>query len=187
MASAHHLARKYHMDLPHGQQVAKLALSLFDQLQSLHRLGDEARLLLEVASLLHDIGQFIQPSDHEKHGYYIVKHSPLIGLSTAQKDLVANIIRYHRKEAPSLRDENFKNLSQKDRLTVTKLTAILRLADSLDISRSHAVQDVKVQPHARNGWELVLVGEGDMLLEKWQLRKRKKLFEEVFGVSLDVV
>ncbi len=187
MASARRLAQKYSMDIQHGQQVARLALSIFDQTQPLHCLGSEERLLLEVASLLHDIGQFILPADHEKHGYYIVKHSPIIGLPTEKREVVANIIRYHRKEPPSVRDENFKDLSPKDRLTVTKLTAILRLADSLDTSRSHAIQELRVQSTSRNGWELVLVGNGDLLLEKWQLRKRKKLFEDVFGVSLEIV
>ncbi|MCS7310341.1 MAG: hypothetical protein NZ741_08990 [Armatimonadetes bacterium] len=72
-------------------------------------------------------------------------------------------------------------------MTVTKLTAILRLADSLDTSRSHAIKELHLQPTSRNGWRLMIEGEGDLLLEKWQLRKRKKLFEDVFGVSLEIV
>lgn len=67
-----------------------------------------------------------------------------------------------------------------------KLTAILRLADSLDTSRTRALKDVHLQPTGRNGWRLLVEGEGDLLLEKWQLRKRKKMFEDVFGVSLEI-
>lgn len=186
-ASAMRLAQKYHMDIAHGQQVARIADRLFEQSACLHRLGEQERLLLEVASFLHDIGQFIQPADHEKHGYYIVKHSPLIGLTPNQQDIVAHVIRYHRKDPPSLQDETFRNLSQQDRLLVTKLSAILRLADSLDTSRSHALKQIHLQPTERNGWQLLLEGDSDLLLEKWQLRKRKKLFEDVFGVSLSVV
>ena len=186
-ASARRLAQKYSMDLQHGGQVAKLALCLFDQSECLHHLNGEERLLLEVASLLHDIGQFIQPADHERHGYYIVKHSPLIGLTAEQRDVIAHIIRYHRKEPPTLQDETFKSLPQKDRLTVTKLTAILRLADSLDTSHSRSITDLRLTPAARNGWKISIEGEGDLLLDKWQLRKRKKLFEDVFGVSLQIV
>ncbi len=185
-ASALRLAQKYLMDIRHGQQVAQLADRLFEQSECLHRLGGEERLLLWLASLLHDIGQFIQPADHEKHGYYIVKHSPLIGLSPAQQEVVAHIIRYHRKEAPSLQDDGFRSLPQRDRLTVMKLTAILRLADSMDTSRTRALTDVSLQPTGRNGWRLLVEGEGDLLLEKWQLRKRKKMFEDVFGVSLEI-
>ncbi|MCS6830915.1 MAG: Ppx/GppA phosphatase family protein [Armatimonadota bacterium] len=185
-ASAMRLAQKYRMDVEHGKQVARLADRLFEQSECLHRMGGEERMLLWVAGLLHDIGQFIQPADHEKHGYYIVKHSPIIGLTSAQQDIVAHIIRYHRKEAPSLQDDGFRSLPQKDRLTVMKLTAILRLADSLDTSRSHALRELYLQPAGRNGWRLILEGESDLLLEKWQLRKRKKLFEDVFGISLEI-
>lgn len=184
--SALRLAQKYRVDVQHGQQVARLANRLFEQGECLHHLGGEERLLLWVASLLHDIGQFIQPADHEKHGYYIVKHSPIIGLKPEQQEIVAQIIRYHRKEPPSLQEEAFRSLPQRDRLTVMKLTAILRLADSLDTSRAHALQDIHLQPTGKNGWRLMLKGEGDLLLEKWQLRRRKKMFEDVFGVSLEI-
>lgn len=185
-ASALRLAQKYRVDVQHGQQVARLADRLFEQGECLHHLGGEERLLLWVASLLHDIGQFIQPADHEKHGYYIVKHSPIIGLKPEQQEIVAQIIRYHRKEPPSLQEESFRSLPQRDRLTVMKLTAILRLADSLDTSRAHALQDIHLQPTGKNGWRLMLQGESDLLLEKWQLRRRKKMFEDVFGVSLEI-
>lgn len=184
--SAWRLAQKYRVDVQHGQQVARLADRLFEQGECLHHLGGEERLLLWVASLLHDIGQFIQPANHEKHGYYIVKHSPIIGLKPEQQEIVAQIIRYHRKEPPSLQEEAFRSLPQRDRLTVMKLTAILRLADSLDTSRAHALRDIHLQPTGKNGWRLILQGESDLLLEKWQLRRRKKMFEDVFGVSLEI-
>jgi exopolyphosphatase/guanosine-5'-triphosphate,3'-diphosphate pyrophosphatase len=184
--SALRLAQKYRVDVQHGQQVARLADRLFEQGECLHHLGGEERLLLWVASLLHDIGQFIQPANHEKHGYYIVKHSPIIGLKPEQQEIVAQIIRYHRKEPPSLQEEAFRSLPQRDRLTIMKLTAILRLADSLDTSRAHALRDIHLQPTGKNGWRLILQGESDLLLEKWQLRRRKKMFEDVFGVSLEI-
>ena len=40
----------------HVFHVANLALQLFDQLASLHGLGERDRLMLESAALLHDIG-----------------------------------------------------------------------------------------------------------------------------------
>ena len=39
-------------------------------------------------------------------------------------------------------DENVKSLPQKDRLIVIKLCALLRLADSMDISHTGHVTDV---------------------------------------------
>jgi exopolyphosphatase/guanosine-5'-triphosphate,3'-diphosphate pyrophosphatase len=76
---------------------------LFDQSHALHNLDEESKLLLEVAALLHDIGHFINSVDHNKHGYYILKASPLVGMSEAQQNVVANIIQYHRKSTPRFR------------------------------------------------------------------------------------
>jgi exopolyphosphatase/guanosine-5'-triphosphate,3'-diphosphate pyrophosphatase len=93
-------------------------------------------LLLEVAALLHDIGHFINTIDHDQHGYYLLKRKQLVGLTEGEQEIVANIVRYHRRYLPSVLDENFKVLSQKDRLVVTELCAILRLADALDTSHT---------------------------------------------------
>ena len=82
---------------------AKLAKQLFDQTRALHNLGDEDRLLLEVAALLHDIGHFINTIDHDKHGYYILKANRLIGLNDHQQEMVASLVRYHRKSFPRSR------------------------------------------------------------------------------------
>jgi hypothetical protein len=36
-------------------------------------------------------------------------------------------------------------------------------------------------------WELSLQGKGDLMLEKWALDKRRVLFEEIFGVRLEIM
>jgi len=35
-------------------------------------------------------------------------------------------------------------------------------------------------------WQLTLQGLGDLMLEKWNLSKRRALFEEIFGVQLEI-
>ncbi len=52
------------------------------------------------AALLHDIGHFINTIDHDKHGYYILKANRLIGLNEHQQEMVASLVRYHRKAFP---------------------------------------------------------------------------------------
>jgi exopolyphosphatase / guanosine-5'-triphosphate,3'-diphosphate pyrophosphatase len=182
-SSAIRLGHKYQIDEEHGTHVAKLAARIFDQTLSLHTLDEGDRLLVEIAALLHDIGHFINTLNHDQHGYYILKQSPLMGLDERQQDLVANVIRFHRKSNPSSQDENFKALPQKDRLLVTKLSAILRLADGLDTGHTGRIRDIALEKH-KDEWLVLLQGDGDMMLEKWQLAKRKSLFQEVFGVDL---
>ena len=138
---------------------------------------------MELAALLHDIGHFISPIDHNKHGYYILKANPLIGLVESRQELVANIIYYHRKSMPGWQDEGFRSLTANDRIMVTKLSALLRLADALDVSHTGSVKDVQFESK-KDGWRLSLQGKGDLMLERWALEKRQKLFQDVFGVKL---
>ncbi len=177
------LGNKYQTDMEHALQTSKLAGQLFDQTKRLHKLDDNYKLLLQVGAILHDVGHFINPIDHDKHGYYILKHNTLIGLDVNQQTIVANMVRYHRKASPSLENENFKALPHKDRLCVTKLSALLRLADLTDTSHSGRVTEI-VLTEKRKYWELVLNGKGDLMLERWSLNKRRALFEEIFGVEL---
>ncbi len=184
--SATRLGQKYQFDGEHGVRVAKIAQSVFDQTLVLHNLEEGDRLFLEVASILHDVGHFIDTLNHDKHGYYILKNSSLIGLDERQRDIVANIIRYHRKTAPTNQDEQFKALAQKDRLIVTKLCALLRLADAVEVSHTARIRDLTMKK-VKGYWQLKMVGEGNLLLEKWALEKRKALFEEVFGTRLKIL
>jgi exopolyphosphatase/guanosine-5'-triphosphate,3'-diphosphate pyrophosphatase len=179
------LGDKYQLDMEHGALIAKLAGQLFDQTKDLHKLDDEYKLLLQVGSLLHDIGHFINPIDHDQHGYYILKNNPLLGLSKNRQEIVANLIRYHRKDFPSTEDPNFKALPQKDRSIVTKLSVLLRLADVMDMSHGNRVTGVSLV-EKKKVWLLTLHGNGDQMLAKWGLNKRRALFEEVFGDVLIV-
>jgi exopolyphosphatase/guanosine-5'-triphosphate,3'-diphosphate pyrophosphatase len=180
ISSALQLGRKYSFDEQHGTAVSKVALQIFDQLQTVHGLDPEARAILEVASLLHDVGHFIGVSNHHKHTFYLLQTGPIVGLSPLQMLLVANVARYHRKSIPSLAHEHFQILSDKQRSLVTTLVAILRVADAADRQHAACVQQVQLNVK-RTRILLGLKGKGDMLLARWALEKRKGLFEQVFG------
>jgi exopolyphosphatase/guanosine-5'-triphosphate,3'-diphosphate pyrophosphatase len=184
--SAMRLGEKYQFDAHHATLTAKLARQLFDQSVSLHALGEEEGLLLEVGALLHDIGHFVSTIDHDKHGYYILKNSPLIGLTEQQQEVVANLILYHRKPSPAFEEADFKSLPQQERIAVGKLSALLRLADGLDVSHASHVTGASLAETKRKHWQLVLHGRGDLMIEKWALDKRRGLFEGIFGVPLEI-
>jgi exopolyphosphatase / guanosine-5'-triphosphate,3'-diphosphate pyrophosphatase len=110
----------------------------------------------------------------------------LIGLNEHQQEMVANLVRYHRKSVPAEEDPNFKSLPQKDRITVSKLSALLRLADGMDVSHANHVASASLV-EKKKVWQLSLRGKGDLMLEKWALDKRRVLFEEIFGVPLQIM
>lgn len=183
--SAIKLGQKYKFDEEHGRFVANFASRIFLQSLSLHNLTEKELLILEAASLLHDIGHFINTIDHDKHGYYILMNTPLVGLSAKEQEILATVVRYHRKDSFSSPDEVFKSLSQNDRATVSKLCALMELADALDISHTARLQDLILEQEDSR-WKLILVSPDTLLLEKWWVEKRKSLFQDVFGVQLTV-
>lgn len=188
MASALQIGRKYYFDEQHGTSVARYAVELFDQTKNLHDLNLEHRLLLEVAALLHDIGSFISMTDHHKHTQYLLAATPVIGMSQSQMAIVANVARYHRKSFPKPQHDSYRVLPSKDRVLVSKLAAILRLADALDNEHAAKVTSFSIgyNPPKSRKFTITLKGEGDLLLEKWALVKKAEMFEEVFGVKVIV-
>jgi exopolyphosphatase / guanosine-5'-triphosphate,3'-diphosphate pyrophosphatase len=182
LESALHLGRKYQFEEEHALLASKLAAQLFLQSTSLHDLDESNLILLEVGALLHDIGHFINTIDHDKHGYYLLKANHLIGLSEREQNIVANLVRYHRGKATAINDEGFKSLLPKDRLTVLKLTALLRLADGMDVNHTSRIPHVTLKEGTKS-WQLKL--SNDLTLEKWTIEKRKALFQSVFDVTLD--
>jgi Exopolyphosphatase len=185
LASTIRLGQKYHFDQDHAAFVARMSLRLFDQLTKVHRLDGEERLVLESAAMLHDVGHYISTIDHDKHGQYILQANHLIGLSERQQEMVAAVVRYHRKGTPFLDGQIESALTQKDRRVVLMLTAILRLADSMDVSHNQRIADAQLNERS-SGWVLKLMGKGDLSLEKWSVGKRSSLFQDVFGIPLEI-
>jgi exopolyphosphatase/guanosine-5'-triphosphate,3'-diphosphate pyrophosphatase len=179
------MGRKYQFDESHARLTCRLAARLFDQSGTLHKLDDTNKMLLEVGALLHDIGHFVNPMDHDRHGYYLLHVSPLIGLSQREQEIVANLVRYHRQPSPASTDEDFQTLLRKDRLIIIKLSALLCLADSLDINHMEDVIDVTLR-ETISGWRLKISGKSDPMLVHWGFNKCKSQFREVFGVNLEL-
>ena len=180
MSSALQFGKKYAFDEKHAIVVTRLALQIFDQTQTLHNLDGESRILLEVAALLHDVGQYVGVSNHHKHTFYLLQAGSIIGLSPAQIQIIANVARYHRKSPPRLVHLPFRSLSPKQRKLVTTLASILRVADAIDRQHADCVQYVNLT-FKRQRVTLRLRGGGDLLMAKWALEKRSDLFEEIFG------
>jgi exopolyphosphatase / guanosine-5'-triphosphate,3'-diphosphate pyrophosphatase len=177
------LGRKYDYEAQHALTVARFAVELFDATKRLHKLGYDERTLLEVAALLHDIGYYIDVTDHHKHSFYLINASPIVGLDDVEKAIVANVARYHRRSSPKPNHKEFMDLSPKRRQIVVKLAAILRLAEALDREHSNRVEQVKVI-RSKKKITLRLRGSGDLLLEKWALGYNSRLFEKVFKKKL---
>jgi exopolyphosphatase/guanosine-5'-triphosphate,3'-diphosphate pyrophosphatase len=185
LQSARVIGKKFNFDSRHAETVAGFAGTIFDATKRLHKLGEEEKLLLIAAALLHDIGQFLGMNDHHKHSLYIINAIPIVGLSPEEKRVVANVARYHHKSFPKPRHEAYASLPQGEKLKVDKLSAILRLADAIDFE--HAGRSVRLKASLSRGTlALRLTGDNEQSLARWAVRRHSKLFEDVFRAKVQI-
>lgn len=179
------VGRRYSFDERHALHAVKLALQVFDQTRSIHNLGAEERAVLEIAALLHDIGHFVNSSDHHKHSEYLIRSSHFVGLTEDERNLVALIARYHRGSLPSNRDDNFATLTKAQKHTVSVLAAIIRLIEELD--REHLQRISKITSR-RKGKTLTLKlpARSHLLVERIGAESRKEALERSLGMSIEI-
>jgi exopolyphosphatase/guanosine-5'-triphosphate,3'-diphosphate pyrophosphatase len=150
----------------HAQQVARLALSIFDQTRSAHGLADREREWLEYAALLHDIGVHISYDRHHRHSYYLIKNGDLRGFEPREIEVIALVARYHRQGTPKKSHEPYGDLPGALRGSVRVLSAIVRLAEGLDRSHAQALAGIDLFPR-RDDYLARLRATGDAELELW--------------------
>lgn len=183
-----HLAERSHYEAPHAQQVRRLALTIFDMLADRLELGPSDRAVLSDAALLHDIGYHINFDAHHKHSYHLIVHADLLGMTPAERVMVANVARYHRGSAPKRTHRGFASLDRQLRRRIRRLAAILRVADGLDRGHADVVGDINLQLD-RAGLEIRVAaahGSQDLTLELWGATRKSELLAEVLGAPVRI-
>lgn len=176
-------ARSCHYDEEHSVQVLKLALGVFDAVASPFAFSETERQMLEAAALLHDVGYLISYSGHHKHTYHLVRHADLFGFTPRERELIAHIARYHRKALPKKKHESFARLSPQDKIIVSRLGGILRLADGLDRRRNSVVSALECSLSPTT-FMVRLEGRDDVSVELFGGKIKGDLFEAAFGRKL---
>lgn len=168
----------------HAEQVAWLAREIFDQTEKLHGLGPDARALLDAAALLHDIGNFVSYNRHHKHAYYLIYWGDLPGFTDREREIIANVARYHRRSPPSPSHSPFAALAPDEQQLVTRLAAILRIAEALDRGHQRHVARLTLRIVKK---KILFDAEvqADSDLELFSANERADLFRAVFGVKTE--
>ena len=174
------LARRFSLDFGHARQVTRLSLQLFDQLRRIGRLAPRYRPLLEAAAMLHDIGRIIGVARHHRHSHYILSHAHLPGFSEHERELIALISRYHRKNPPRLKE--LWHLPKRDRKAIPRLAMLLRIADALDSGHRAAVKRITCRIAPQRVCFL-LAGQGSLAFELLSSEDKADAFEDCYGRS----
>jgi exopolyphosphatase/guanosine-5'-triphosphate,3'-diphosphate pyrophosphatase len=181
------LGKSCNFDKLHSEQVAKIALKIFDFLSNKYNLDSKDKEFLEAAALMHDIGSHISHFQHHRHSYYLIVNSDLLGYNYSDLEIIANIARYHRKSHPKIKHENYNKLDYQSKEKVKKLAGILRIADGLDRGHCSVVKDIELKL-SRNALNITVITSAgsDASLEIWAANNKKTLFEESFSLTVNI-
>jgi exopolyphosphatase/guanosine-5'-triphosphate,3'-diphosphate pyrophosphatase len=177
-------ARRLQKDQTHAEHVRELSILIFDQLQPVHHLPAQARVLLEAGALMHDTGHMISHRGHHKHGEYLVLNGDIPGLDGRERAIVAALARYHnRKSEPAGHHPAYSALNNNDKRTARRLASILRIAEALD--HSHRQRVLQVRASFQGGAVGVQVtARGDAAEDLRDAGRAAELFEKEFHVRL---
>lgn len=167
-------------DSRHAEQVTKLSLVLFDKLAKIHAMESRERLLLEVAAMLHDIGwSRTSNGGHHKHSRDMILEAQLPELTERERTICALIARYHNKAEPDAsRHKSYAALKKGDRLIVSWLAAVLRVADGLDCLHNNkiGIAGCKID---KNKLTVLLAAKNDCAMEMRGARRKSGLLERM--------
>lgn len=171
----------------HSQNVARIALDLFDQVWDVLGVAQSNRKLLEAAALLANVGVVISHSKHHLHSYYVIRNSELVGLNDREIEVIAQVARYHRKGLPKLDHPEFAALSQDDQKLVSALAGVLRIAVGLDRTQDGRVKNITTSisdGELKIGFSTTKKLDGELNI--YAAMERRTLLADITGLRVKV-
>lgn len=128
------LATRSGVDEAQASRVRKTVLMLYDMAGDAWKLRDSSLVqMLAWSATLHECGMMVAYNQYHKHGDYIIRNANLYGFSQQEQQLLATLVRAHRRKFPR---DDVRALPERWRKQATRLAILLRLAVTLNRSRS---------------------------------------------------
>lgn len=182
LVSARRIAAKYNCHGVHSAVVSDFACELFDKMKNVHGLSPDKKIILQLAAILHSCGQYINVRTHSQCSFDLIKNFDIFGLTGEQILLTAFVSGYDEFSVPNTADTTFFSLTETERLEISKLVAIFRLANALDKSKRQKLKISKIKI-TNDKLEIKADTADSALLEKWAFDECAGFFKEVFGLS----
>lgn len=182
IACAHNISRRYRGSKKRSETLEQIALTIFDSMKKIHGLGKRERMLLQLSTILHDCGKYISMANLAECSYSIIMSTEMIGLSHAEREIVANVVKYNHLEFEYYEEmSRYSMMDRESYLKIAKLTAILKLANGLD--RSHKQKFKNVKAVLKEDQLIITVDTNeDITLERGLFGARATFFGEVYSV-----
>ena len=158
------------------------ALTIFDHMKKRQGLTKRDRLLLQLAAILSECGRYVSFTSVGESSYNIIMVTEIIGLSHIEREIVANIVKYSTERFGYFAILGMPSLDKESYLKIAKLTAIIRLAEGLDLSHKGKSEKLKI---VNENDQMVLTVEtnANMTLEFGLFDRHSTFFEEVFNIK----
>jgi len=181
VASSRYMAKQYNYDPRHSATVEELALTIFDQIKKVHGLGKKDRLLLQVAAIMHSLGEFEGTDDYQQIVYDMLKCFNIVGLRKQDMLVIAEASykSMHNTDEGAFIETT---LTKGQQIKITKLAAILKLADALDISRKQKFRKFEITASERT-LKIKAESSHNFILEEWGFNRAAKFFRRIFGIE----
>lgn len=180
--SAKNIMEKFGIEGEYRDAVTSTALKIFDKMKKHHGLGLRERLILHLSSILEEIGKAVNIREYERLSYHIIRRLDIVGINEREKQLIAAVAYYHNDVMPYEDNGVYERLDNEGKVIVCKLSAILKLANSVHCSHNSKFDSIKVSV---SGSKLIITASTykNIDLEKWSFKNNKQLFEDVYGLS----
>tara|TARA_R110001592_G_scaffold122078_2_gene328497 strand:- start:991 stop:2496 length:1506 start_codon:yes stop_codon:yes gene_type:complete len=120
------LMERCHVDVEQATRVERKALSLLGKVADAWDLNDARHAdMLCRAARVHEVGLDIAHNQYHKHGAYLIEHADLAGFSRQEQQALAQLVRGHRRNLPSI--ERLAEFGE-DATPLLRLCMLLRLA-----------------------------------------------------------
>ncbi|MBQ3105637.1 MAG: HD domain-containing protein [Lachnospiraceae bacterium] len=182
LACALQISKRYQGSPSQEETLETVCLLIFDSMKKIHGLNKRERLLLRLSAILHDCGKYISIANMAECSYQIVLSTEMIGLSHREREMVANIIRYHQKPFGYYEEVGAAaSLDREAYMKIAKLTAILKLGSALDGGQGRKFEDVRVV-RKENLLMITVHTNEDMTRERGLFERQADFFEEVYSI-----
>lgn len=174
--------RYYGVQMEHARHVAHLSIRLFDELAAIHRLSERERLLLWVSAMLHNVGVAVSFYEWQKHTFYVLIHTKIVGLTHRERLMVALVAAHRSKKKTREMSMPYQMLLQpEDEELFAKLSILLMMARALDRSLSSHIQDVSCEYKEGKVKIVVYSVDPDIRLELKEANELQQKFVKEFG------
>lgn len=166
-------------DHSHEKNVANIALEIFDCLKENNNMTFSERSLLKHSAMLHDIGYYINKTEHNEHSKYLILNDSLFdNIPWELRIKLGTLCENHRKSELI----NIDYLDPNSKESLIRLIAILKIADALD---HKIVRDIIYKP-ANEKNNIIQVYLNNLSSPNFikKLSKKSLLFNEIFNINI---